>query len=74
VVVHKQKPQAELIYIRSGVAYYDAIIRIEDEPIIKYKTVFFVVPVSDMGNADFTPVMDAKLLNRWLTVNDINDI
>jgi hypothetical protein len=28
--------------------------------------VAFQVPVEDMGDADFLPVMDAKLLVRWL--------
>lgn len=69
--LYKQKPTAELLYIRKGVAYYDAKIKIEEEPIIKYKTIFFEVPVSDMGDADFTPTMDAKLLNRWLSENAI---
>lgn len=69
--LYKQKPTAELLYIRKGVAYYDAKIKIEEEPIIKYKTIFFEVPVSDMGDADFTPTMDAKLLNRWLSENTI---
>jgi hypothetical protein len=69
--LYKQKPTAELLYIRKGVVYYDAKIKIEEEPIIKYKTIFFEVPVSDMGDADFTPTMDAKLLNRWLSENAI---
>jgi hypothetical protein len=28
----------------------------------------FVIPVSDMGEADFLPEMDAKLLIRWIEV------
>ena len=69
--LYKQKPIAELLYIRKGVAYYDTKIKIQEEPVVKYKTLFFEVPVSDMGDADFTPTMDAKLLNRWL-VNSEN--
>jgi hypothetical protein len=64
--LYKQKPIAKMLYIRSGVAYYDAVIRIEEESVIKNKTVFFMVPVEDMGDADFTPEMDAKLLIRYL--------
>jgi len=64
--LYKQKPKAELLYIRNGIAKYDAVIKLNNETFATYKTVFFDVPVSDMGNADFTPIMDAKLLNRWL--------
>jgi hypothetical protein len=64
--LYKQRPKAELLYIRQGIAFYDTKIKECEEPIIKYKTVFFEVPVSDMGNADFFPEMDAKHLNRWI--------
>ena len=61
--LYKQKPDAHLRYIRKGVAYYYSDL-IESR-------VYFEVPISDMGDADFTPTMDAKLLNRWL-VNSEN--
>lgn len=64
--LYKQKPSAELVFIRKGIAYYDATLRIDDNGISTFKTIFFEIPVSDMGDADFTPTMDAKLLNRWL--------
>lgn len=64
--LYKQKPVADLIYIRKGIAYYDTKIKIQEEPIIKYKTIFFEIPVNDMGDADFTSVMDGKLLIRWI--------
>jgi hypothetical protein len=63
--LYKQKPTANLIYIRKGSAYYESKIMVESEPI----RIFFEVPVSDMGDADFTSVMDAKLLNRWISEN-----
>lgn len=69
--LYKQKPTAQLLYLRKGVAYYDAKIKIAEEPIIQYKTIFFEVPVSDMGDADFTPTMSANLLNRWISENDM---
>jgi hypothetical protein len=72
--LYKQKPIAKLLYIRKGVAYYVAKIGIEDGTIFKSKEVFFEVPVSDMGDADFTSEMDAKLLNRWLSENDTNSL
>ena len=65
--LYKQNPIAELLYIRKGAVYYDAKIKIKEEPIIKYKTIFFKIPVSDMGDADLKPTMDAKLLIRWLS-------
>jgi hypothetical protein len=64
--LYRQKPEAELLYIRKGIAHYDTKIRIKEEPIIQFKTLFFEVPVSDMGDADLLPKMDAKLLIRYL--------
>ena len=65
-LLYKQNPKAELLNIRKGVAYYDAIVKIEEQPIIKHKTIFFKVPISDMGDADFLCEMDSKLLDRWI--------
>jgi hypothetical protein len=56
--LYKKKPEASLRYIRKGVAYYYAD--------LETVRVNFEIPVSDMGDADFTPRMDAKLLNRWI--------
>ena len=56
--LYKQKPEATLRYIRKGVAYYYAD--------LEQQRVDFEVPINDMGDADFTPRMDAKLLGRWL--------
>lgn len=64
--LYKQNPEATLFQIRKGVAYYDTVIRIEEEPVIKSKTIIFEVPVIDMGDADFLPTMEAKLLIRWI--------
>lgn len=64
--LYKQKPTAKLLFIRKGVAYYETDIEFIKEPNIIRKTVFFLVPVSDMGDADFYPEMDAKLLNRYI--------
>ena len=58
----KQKPQARLSYIRKGSAYYYAD--------LSEKRVYFEIPVSDMGDADFGAVMEAKLLNRWILLTD----
>ncbi len=56
--LYKQKPQANFRYVRKGHAYYYAYL---DEC-----RVDFEIPVSDMGDADFTSTMDAKMLIRWL--------
>lgn len=63
-----EKPIANLLYIKNGIACYDSTFKIEEKPLIIYKTVFFNIPVSDMGEAEFKPKMDAKLLIRWLTI------
>lgn len=57
--LYKQKPIAEFDMIRKGVAYYDAFID-------NLYPLRFEIPVSDMGDADLLPEMDAKLLIRWL--------
>lgn len=64
--LYKQKPIAKLVFIRKGVAHYDATIDGEKDGESYFKTIFFEIPVLDMGDADLTPHMDAKLLNRWL--------
>lgn len=60
--LYKQKPKAHLDYIRSGVAYYKAI--------LNNKTLIFEVPVNDMGIVDFESIMDAQLLIRWLVYDE----
>lgn len=57
--LYKQKPVASLRYIRKGTAYYYAD--------LEEQRVEFEIPINDMGDADFLPRMDAKLLGRWLT-------
>lgn len=59
--LYKQKPDAHLRYIRKGIAYYYSD--------LNEKRVNFEVPVSDMGDADFGPTMEGKLLIRWLSEN-----
>lgn len=68
--LYKQKPKAEFTNIRNGVAYYRTIVRLGSEKIPYSQPVFFEIPVEDMGNADFEKEMDAKLLNRWLVVEE----
>lgn len=60
--LYKQKPTAKLEFIRVGVAYYSTEIKDGDNDF----TVSFQVPVDDMGDADYFPEMDAKLLIRYI--------
>lgn len=64
--LYRQKPTAHLLYVRGGYIYYQSKLEINKEDEKELKTVFFNVPIGDIGDADFTPTMDAKLLNRWL--------
>lgn len=60
--LYKQKPTAKLEFIRVGVAYYSTEIKDGDNDFM----VSFQVPVDDMGDADYFPEMDAKLLIRYI--------
>ena len=56
--LYRQKPLATFSKIRKGNAYYVAD--------IENKNLLFEIPIVDMGDADFLPDMDAKLLIRWI--------
>jgi hypothetical protein len=58
--LYKENPHAVLKCIRKGVAYYSSHILSTDY------IVQFEVPVDDMGDADFFPNLDGKLLIRWI--------
>lgn len=64
--LYKQRPIAELTHIRGGKAFYQTTINEND-------VVRFEVPIDDMGDADFFPEMDGKLMIRWLVV-DVSDL
>ena len=64
--LYKQNPKAMLVNIRKGIANYETRIVINGEYMPKSMLVFFEVPIQDMGDADFYPEMDSKLLNRWI--------
>ena len=61
--LYKQKPQAKFDKIRIGIAYYSTMILDDNNEPFYVK---FEVPVNDMGEADYLPEMDAKLLNRYI--------
>jgi hypothetical protein len=57
--LYKQKPTAYLKYIRKETAFYSAS--------VSGYNIEFEIPVNDMGEADFGPTMDGKLLIRWIS-------
>lgn len=57
--LYKEKPVAQFQYIRKGITYYQT-------HLTELGVVNFEVPVSDMGDADFTQEMEGNLLNRWI--------
>ncbi len=63
--LYKQNPNAKFQYMRKGNAYYRTEIRTE-QLIPMTKSVFFEIPMDDMGDATFTLEMESKLLNRWI--------
>lgn len=62
--LYKEKPLAELDFIRKGIAYYTTVIKSDDG--LDSQHVRFEVPVVDMGDADFFPTMNAHHLIRYL--------
>ena len=56
--LYRQKPEARIRFIRKNVAYYYAD--------LEERRVEFEIPINDMGDADFLPTMEAKLLIRWI--------
>ncbi len=59
-MLYRNNVPAKLTRIRKNVAYYE----------IPDKTVTFAVPINDMGDTDFLPDMDAKLLIRYIVKGD----
>jgi hypothetical protein len=57
--LYKQQPEASLILVRGGFIHYEC--SLEDGTVL-----YFNVPVEDIGDAGFYPVMEAKHLQRWL--------
>lgn len=57
-LLYRENPTAKLKFIRKGSAYYTA--KTNDI------TIDFIVPISDMGDADFFDEMDGKLMIRWI--------
>lgn len=63
--LYKQSPDAIMFCINKNGINYEASIINEGSNV----HLTFVVPINDMGDADFLPTMEAKLLIRWI-IND----
>lgn len=57
--LYKEKPTAHLMFIRKGSAYYETL---------RPNVFLFIVPVIDMGDADYMPEMAAQHLIRYLSI------
>lgn len=62
--LYKVNPKAYFINVMKGVAYYST--RISDHS----PTIYFAIPVGDMGDASFSYEEPAKLLIRWIVLNE----
>lgn len=59
--LYKQKPIANLLYIRKGNIIYNTLVNGIDPYIV-----VFSVPIEDIGDADFLSQMPAQQLIRWI--------
>ena len=59
--IYKEKPMATLTHIKDGSAYYTT--KLESGEVITFN-----IPVNDMGTASFYSEIEAKLLNRWISL------
>lgn len=62
--LYKASPQAKFLYARKGNLYYGTGVVVGNE--IGEHSIIFTVPVADIGDADFLPTMEAKLLIRYI--------
>lgn len=67
--LYKQNPVANFSFIRKGCAHYASTINTNDT-VPQKLNIRFEIPISDMGDADFTKEMDAKLLIRWIVIEN----
>ena len=62
--VYKTKPIATFSYLKKGIAYYEALVSFEKEDVL----FTFIIPVDDMGDAEFEKEIPAKLLLRRIFI------
>ena len=64
--MYKQNPEAKFVKILKGMVYYIATIVDDSRSIPESINISFGVPVLDMGDAEFSSIMEAKYLIRWI--------
>lgn len=62
--LYKENPVASLTTIKKGIIHYMAAL--PDTTDHGADVIYFDVPVSDIGDAEFKAQMDSKHLNRWI--------
>lgn len=64
--LYKQNPKATINKIYAGKAFYNTLL----DKIVEGKSsvISFEIPVEEMGETEFTPVIPAKLLIRWVMI------
>jgi len=75
-ILYKDNPVAEFDYIRKGYAYYKALVHYTEgeSPIKVSRYIPFMIPIADMGDADFKARMDAKHLIRWIIIEEKEEV
>lgn len=58
--LYKTNPDARMTHVNKGNAFYYAD--------LKDERVYFIIPVSDMGDTSFNVRMDSKYLIRWIAI------
>lgn len=61
---------ASLQRVKKGVVYYFCTIFVEALGNGDHLQINFAVPVEDMGEAEFLPIMEAKHLIRWIVKSE----
>jgi hypothetical protein len=65
-LLYKQQPKAKFIRMKSNHAYYGTFVELADKTM---QEVVFIIPFSDLGDAELWRDEDAKLLIRYLPKN-----
>jgi hypothetical protein len=66
-LLYKQQPKAKFIRMKSNHAYYGTFVELADKTM---QEVVFIIPFSDLGDAELWRDEDAKLLIRYLPKNN----
>ena len=67
--IYKEKPSAEIIHVKKDGILYDCQIdgdQTNEAGRLLYMRVYFLVPLTDLGEAPFLRYMPAQLLIRYI--------